>query len=85
MVIKILIKTLVNLVEYDNILNTPKFDDDPKVKMEDICNKETKFSTLCYAEPHIKTIDLSIYFNKKEHHFNLKEEDSLFLIKLKKI
>ena len=53
--------------------------------MEDICNKETKFNTLCYAEPHIKTLDLSIYFNKKEHHFNLKEEDSLYLIKLKKI
>lgn len=53
--------------------------------MEDICNKNSKFSTLCYAEPHIKTIDLSIYFIIKEHHFNLKEEDSLYLIKLKKI
>jgi len=54
--------TLVNLVEYDNILITPKFDDDPKIKMEDICNKNSKFSTLCYAEPHIKTIDLRTSF-----------------------
>jgi hypothetical protein len=32
-------------------------EDDPKIKLEDICNKETKFSTPVYAEPHVKTLD----------------------------
>lgn len=59
-------QTLVSLVEYDNILKTPKFEDDPKVKMEDICNKDSKFSTLCYAEPHLKTVELSILFKNRE-------------------
>ena len=32
-------------------------EDDPKIKMEDICNKETKLNTMAFAEPHIKTLD----------------------------
>ncbi len=32
-------------------------EDDPKITMTDMCNKDTKFITLAYAEPHIKTLE----------------------------
>jgi len=53
--------TEVTLVEFDNILKTKKYDsDDPKIKLEDVVNKETKFTTTALTEPHVKTLNTGI-------------------------
>lgn len=47
----------VTLVEYDNILSVKKYDaEDPKIKLEDVCQKNTRFETVALAEPHIKSL-----------------------------
>jgi hypothetical protein len=59
----------VALVEFDNILNVKKYDSsDPKIKFEEIVNKDTKFETLAMAEPHVKTLNTGKKSNFRNPH-----------------
>lgn len=54
------------MIEFDNILKTKKYDaEDPKIKLEDVINKDTKFSTVALSEPHVKTLKSGIIYSNK--------------------
>lgn len=53
--------TEIVLVEFDNILKVKKYDaDDLTVKFEDQVNKNTRFETNAYAEPHVKVLETGL-------------------------
>ena len=59
----IILKTEIVLVEFDNILKVKKYDaDDLTVKFEDQVNKNTRFETNAYAEPHVKVLETGLCF-----------------------